>query len=413
MPNKRFVSLVVGIWLFVAATNRFTNPDRDQAIVATAAGDSFSYFAIAESAPRLPVDRHLPFHHAQRLAIPFLLGLANRVVPISSSNLFLVCVAVLQLMTLLVVATIAFELQLSAAQAELVVAIMAFNPWASRYYLAFPGMVADVAFVFGLSVVLLGLFRQRLSLVFAGLLFAAVARQTTLVLIPGTLLWIWLDWERVAPHGLRWRTLVAASVIGLPFVVYLMTARIATQFAAPSENLDHLTGLFTWARSSFNVRTLAAFVLRAITPLAMAVSIWLGCRRWDGGAPSWSRQESVRSWLLAGLALSVCAQPLLGGPAKSSDAVIRLTSLALVPVALAVALQVRRARLFDHVAGATPVLVLGAIIAVASMHHETTYLGWSPEQLPRFAVILASASLGAFLVTRSDCMVGRGSGERS
>jgi hypothetical protein len=46
------------------------------------ADDIQSYMSIARSAPALPGEP-LPFHHAQRLAIPYAIGLVTKAVPLS------------------------------------------------------------------------------------------------------------------------------------------------------------------------------------------------------------------------------------------------------------------------------------------------------------------------------------------
>lgn len=123
--------------LAVVATNRYEAPPADWTFVPD---DSYSYLTIAESAPALPQER-LPFHHAQRLAIPHLVGMFHHAIPMSIHRLFQISVVLIELGILLVVAGVLGDLSVRGRQANLALALAALNPWAFRAYLTYPEMI--------------------------------------------------------------------------------------------------------------------------------------------------------------------------------------------------------------------------------------------------------------------------------
>ena len=104
-----------------------------------------------------------------------------------------------------------------------------------KFYLVAPGMLPDALFLCGLGLALYGLAATNFALLLAGALLAAAGRQTALLLIPGIAVWVaWGgSWARLP--ALR-RGAQIAAVAATVAAVYYTTARLAADFALPSEN---------------------------------------------------------------------------------------------------------------------------------------------------------------------------------
>ncbi len=85
--------------------------------------------------------------------------------------------------------------------ADLVLAVIALNSWTFRYFLAFPEIVNDAAFMLGVAILLNGLVKRRGTQVLAGQLIASLSRQTGLLLVPLVVLWARLATEQSGRIG--------------------------------------------------------------------------------------------------------------------------------------------------------------------------------------------------------------------
>jgi hypothetical protein len=350
---------MAGLAIFVIVTNRYTNPGDDYLLWYNGMGDSFSYLAIAIAAPHLP-SNPLPFHHAQRLAIPYLLGLAHVVFPIWIHILFIAGVAALVWGLVRVVERTLRALSLAPAQCAIVICMVALNPWVVRPYLGFPEMINDVGFAFGLAVLLYALVTNRMGLVVLGQVIASASRQTALLLLPMILIWLGADLSRTGASRKR-RGAVAATAVGVAVLIYAGTGQVATQFATPSANAMHVLGGYVWLTTRFDLRELLRFlatiVESPIVPVGFIVILGVGTPSWKSG---------LVPTLLFG-SLCVLAQPLLAGPAVTEGNGQRLVTLGLLPTYVAAGLALRDRGAF---VGSPRAVVLGlvAALAVSSLH---------------------------------------------
>lgn len=387
--HKRVSSTFCWALIFYAAvlvTNRFEDAPADPTFVP---GDSVSYLAMAEAAPGLP-SASIGFQHAQRIAIPYLLGGIHRLVPVPLHRLFQTAVVILQLAILFLVCRLLARLGIRRNQALIVIAVLVFNPWAFRAYLTYPEMINDVGFVAGLALLLEGLLKGSGPAVLSGQLVASLSRQSGLLLLPMALLWIgrgatpWSSLHRT--ERIAW----CAAALAIAAGVYLATGQIASVFAGPSDNLAHLVGLIAWAIDDFDARTLIIFAARmVVAPAIPLLLLWAVVRH--------SRGHTGPAMLLWCGAVCLWAQPLIAGPAITAGNGPRLVALGLLPLGLILAIRLRESGAFaparpSHV-GATLVL-----LAIGSLHHQFAAV---PPVMDRlwFGVTYAAVCVGILLIT--------------
>src|SRR5262249_36597009 len=155
----------------------------------------------------------------------------------------------------------------------------------------------------------------------------------------------------------------------------------------PRASLSVFVDLIVWIRDEFEVSTLFQFLRRAaLAPLA-AAGVWVGAQWSRRGSPGWSRQEAL--CLL--FAACICIQPLLTGPRVTGAAVIRLVTLALVPLLLAVSLRLRSTGPLDH-ASVWRMAALELLLVAGSLHPTFTFLEGSAKQ--PFTLPYSSVALG-------------------
>ena len=396
MTRRRSLAWILGLCIVVAVTNRYENP-ADPTFAGP--GDSYAYLTLALSAPglpqRVPADP-LPYHHAQRLVIPYLLGAIHSVVPIPIHRLFLAAAVLIELAILLLFARMLNSAGVTGPQAAIALALLALNPWAFRPYLTYPEMVTDLGFVLGLAIVLRGLLTGGPATVLVGQFVASVSRQTGLLIVPMVMWWLWHDrkrWSRVAPSG---RLTLALAVAALAGGVYTGTGYLAASFAGVDVNAVHIVGVVEWVATEFDLGVLAAFLARAMASPLLPLAFLLGIAR---RCQTLGSDAGVVPLLLFAT-VCIAAQPLLGGPAITGGNGPRLVTLGLLPLCLALAITFRDAGVFLDANGFRRLPWVVALLTLGSLHHFYVY-----TRLPSFghkalfALTYIAACAGCFLIT--------------
>ncbi len=358
------------------------------------AADTNSYMTIAQAAPALPVlapEALLPTNHTARFAVPYIAGTIAHFTGISHERLFLLATLFFCGVVVWVCHKMLEELACTDSQYALAMALLIFNPYMFRYYLAVPAMVNDVVFVAGLALTLLGLVRGGFGMVLAGGLLAIAGRQNALVFLPALGLWMVL--------GEQWRTggmvrsltrfgIVAASVV----VVYVVIGRVIAPFSVRGMEGDAIMGFVRWvlAPSAGKAKVFAEYFLRTIICLLFPIMILFAAalvRRLRGVKISdffaWMPREF---WLSSLFVAALYGFAFLGGPELFMSGVTRYVSHALPAMTLAFAFAMKRYNLFAD-AEASPMLALGALCAMGSFHHMTTFGGTTSDKAMYFAVM--------------------------
>ncbi|MBI4887722.1 MAG: hypothetical protein HY824_11565 [Acidobacteria bacterium] len=382
------VGWAVAALIFVVATARAEGPPPDD--LTFVPGDSYSYLRIAEAAPGVPAEPVF-FHYAQRVTLPYLIGLVHEATGLPLHALFQLSAVLIVVAILVVFARVLERLAVDGAAAALALSTFVLNPWAVRAYLTYPEMVTDLGFVLGLAVLLHGLANERLATLLAGQLIASLGRQTGLLLVPLAVLWVWQVWGR------RSRLAACGAVAGIAAGVYAATAALAAGFSYPSENAAHVTELLPWLGTRFDAALLASFLVRLVIAPAIPVLMMLASvHRWR---PVPGRRRLVA--ILCAGSVAIWLQPLLAGPDLTVGNGPRLTALGLLPVCAAAGIV-----LGDTLAAPAPgsrrFFALLALLALASMHHVYVF-SQTPTEMQRalFAATYSIACLGILVVTRA------------
>lgn len=358
------------------------------------AADTNSYMTIAAAAPALPLlapSALLPTNHTARFVVPYLVGTFAHLTGVSHERLFLLATLFFCGLVVWSVHRLLLEIGCSDSQYALAMALLIFNPYMFRYYLAVPAMVNDVVFVAGLALTLLGLVRGGLGIVLIGCLVAIAGRQNALVFLPALGFWMVM--------GEKWRIggwipslmrfgIVATSVVA----VYLAIGRVIAPFSVRGMEGDALTGFVRWllVPSVGKTNILAEYVLRTLICLLFPIMILLSAalvKRFRGVKITaffvWMPREF---WLSMLFVAALYGFAFLGGPELFMSGVTRYVSHALPAMVLAFAIAMKRYNLFLD-AEPSLMLALGALCAMGSFHHMTTFGGTTSDKAMYFAVM--------------------------
>lgn len=353
-----------GVLLFglVVVTNRVTDLDSDRILFQRAANDSQDYLAIARAAPKLPaprsVDDSLAFHRGQRFAIPYSVGLVSKVSGATIHTAFRISVLAVGLSIVLLLGSILHDLNVGKWQSRIVVALFVLNPWTLRESLTFPELINDIGFVLGTIVVIQGLVKSSRWRVVAGQAIASLSRQSGLLLVPMSLMWIWSSaYDRPRAR----KAIDSIAVIAAAVALYVSSAIIARSYSGENRNTRIALGGADWISQGFNVAMLTDFLGQLIFPFLAAapfiVLAWI-----PGGGLRKTRP------LLVGAAL-ILAQVFLMGPFIVGGNGERLGALALIPLLVALGIWLRDAGALAGPDANLPGSSVILILSVMSLHH--------------------------------------------
>lgn len=357
-------------------------------------GDAPSYEVITKAAPGLPTEL-LPYHHAQRFVIPYVLGVVAKTAGLNEGAALTAASLSIILGNICLLFLLCNDLKLDESTIILVTSLFVLNPYSFRYYLCTPPMLNDTAFVLGVLVSFLALKRGWLQLLMLGVTVAATSRQNALMMTPIWVLWIY--WQ----SGISGRKRHAAALFAVmvPVLVYYSTGRIAQMFALPAWNIDHVLGLFFWIAKEFNLRELMLFSMRFSLTFLMTAAIFLPVLARKRRHLRNICQQRPEIVLLALSTIAIISQPVLAGPHISLKDIQRLAGMALGPLLLCLA-------------GAVPVvlairwrLVVIALLSIASLHHLFSFYGPAKDLSYHFALAhaLIAAIVAAIVWSKAEC----------
>jgi hypothetical protein len=390
--------------LFLIATNRWLSWDIG-GIKFLAAVDTYAYQEIATFAPLLPPEHQLAFHHAQRFAVPYLVGIIAKATNTSVPSTFSVAIAICVFSIILLVHRCLLKLNLSPWNYILCIALLILNPYTFRYYLIARGILPDLVFVVGLTVTLLGLIEKRFLIVIVGIICAASGRQTAVVLIPGLSLWL-VAGQQGKHHPINHKISKVLISVALTIIIYIVTGRIASSFAFPSHNAQHLSGLIAWFFSKdFTVTKAVEHILRIAIPVLIPLGIVFGICLAQRVQSRKFCYIPIEFWASLLMAAGIAVQPLLAGPEITGQNGSRLSALGFVPILISLAFLLKHQDLFAQLNHQFCwKLLFAAILIISSFHHLYTVIG--PRSSIQFAVLQITSAIVAmtatYLVVRAD-----------
>ncbi len=272
------------------------------------ADDTISYLKIANHAPRIQ-DMPIPFHHAQRFFPHYFVGSLHYYFGLSLETTYRACVFVTSCLIIQIFVKILTTLGISRQQVLVFTSALLCTPYCFRYYWIVPTMWADLIFVVGLLHVIYGLITGRIVWLVASCFFAALGRQTTLLILPGLILWIATSatWQQF-----KWHRRMSALFVAV--LVTLTTYKLSSWMAyhrgsAKPMGIDVFYSLLNWFfRDEFNWPELAEHTVRVMIPYAFPLALLIiGVRPWKQRIP----KEALALILMV---LGICAMPFFVEP---------------------------------------------------------------------------------------------------
>ena len=323
IQKKAYLIYIFWLLIFIFFTNNHFNYEQ---IVLTNQLDSVSYMSIAIFSPDYSSE-NLPYHHAQRFFIPYLIGFVANTLNISPIIIF-------RLFSYLIVLSIVFlhflitkKLKTDFFLSIFSISFLILNPYLIRYFIAVPTMINDAVFILALYLFSIGLiFNYKLGLI--GVIFALVSRQNGIFIFVAYIVNNLIN-KRL---NIFKNTSVISSIIFL-IIISLLSNNYANKVSVANFDFRHVYGFFEWIDTSFNLIELLKWILLpfySYLPLLIISFFYFEFKNLD-------KINKKNFFILVFILISIIGIPFLSGPDLASRNIIRLTSLA-YPIILIIGL---------------------------------------------------------------------------
>ena len=256
-------------------------------------------------------------------------------------------------------------------------------------------MANDPAFVVASILTTFGLLSRRATPMLVGVIFGILFRQTMLLLAAPIL----FSWALDSSQNYRFKH-VKLICVALLAGGYVVTSSVARTISLPSQNVDHLLGLYRFVSTGFSYPVMIEFFAHGFISYLPIFSFWVGI------IVLLIRQKvfnfkfdiAVRSLVLVWICIVI--QPILAGPYVTGGNLGRLSSMGAwaLSIAIAIGLKPNADVIERHLTGFRITALIG-LLMVGSIHHVFTTIGIVLKLNPfHFMFIQLAVTFGIFFV---------------
>tara|TARA_Y100000590_G_C15604146_1_gene971277 strand:- start:249 stop:1340 length:1092 start_codon:yes stop_codon:yes gene_type:complete len=306
--KKNFIFYIIFLLFFLILSNKFYTYEQTLLISQL---DGYNYMGIANSLMDFDGDK-IPYHHAQRFFIPFIIGLIGNLTEINNYTIFRIFVSFAAILIVFLHILLTFESKCNLKTGIMCFSIVFLNPYLFRYFISVPTMVNDIFFLLGLYIFCLGLFKKEIF-IFLGVLISIISRQTGLFVFLGAIFYFY-----------KKKMFKSIFVISIIFFGILMIANFyAKNNSSAGFTYEHLWGIFN---SIFINREYVELIKWLMLPFYSFLPIILYLFTRKEIIPNNINKEK---FILIFIIISTIGISLLAGPELATRNIIRQTTIIL------------------------------------------------------------------------------------
>jgi len=312
IERKKFILYIIFIIVFIFFTNNFYTFQQTLLINQF---DGLSYMKIANSSHKFS-EELLPYHHAQRFFLPYLIGSLGNLLKVDNYLIFIIFVYFSIGIIIILHFLLVFKSKSDFKTAIMISSLVFLNPYLIRYFISVPTMVNDIFFLMGLYIFIYGLFKKN-YLIYLGVLVTLISRQTGLFVFMACIFYLYNN-----------KMFKSILYISLLFVLVFMTSNFyANNSSINGFEFKHLYGLFYSIFSKDLVYTIKWIML----PLYgfIPILIYSFTRK-----NIFSKKINLEKIILIFIFLSTIGIGILAGPDLAGRNIIRQTVIVLPVISI-------------------------------------------------------------------------------
>ena len=291
--------------------------------------DGQSYVTISRDAPFITSEQIIPIH-SERFFFPYLIGLISKLSNIEIFFTYKILVFVILFFINFYLFKIFTFLKLEKNFIAILLAIVNLNPYISRFYIAVPTIINDLIFILGTTIIFKNILEEkRFNFLFLlGCILSFASRQTGVAYLIAYLAKILICKKRIL--DIKSEFLISCLFILFLILSIFYSSHTFTEPTARSELYSiemRIFGLFLQSNSLQNKLIFLVLPILSFGPMLLYFALFRKIKI--------TLNKLIKSKTLIFLSIFiilVILQPVLSGPEITNRNIIRLTTLAFIPL---------------------------------------------------------------------------------
>ena len=326
--NNLFIFYFFFVFIFIISTNSHFSYEES---LRFGGADGFSYMSISKDFPSITSEKIMSIH-AERFFFPYVIGFISKLLNMELYFTYKVTVLIVLVIINFFTIKILRFLNINTITILTLLTLINFNPYITRFYIAVPTILNDLIFVLGTLIILHKIITNKNNdfLISTGYIFAFASRQTSLGLVLGYLVSMFV----------KGKTLLSKKneIFGLViFIIFLIlnfyyssntSQNLASMYELYSPKM-RILGLFI---QNVPLNEKLVFLFLPFLSFGPLILYFVAVRKIK--LPIKKAIKSKMIIFLFSFILLVILQPILSGAEVTGRNILRLTSLAYIPLVI-------------------------------------------------------------------------------
>tara|TARA_B100001093_G_C26751881_1_gene981551 strand:+ start:92 stop:1201 length:1110 start_codon:yes stop_codon:yes gene_type:complete len=316
-----FYFLIILFFTIIFLTNNFHNYKE---ILIFGGADGYSYYEISKYSP-YKAEVEIQAIHSERFLIPYFLGFLKNLTNLDIIFLYRIstCVLIflicLQTFKIIKLKEFDFSYNISIALFALII----FNPYITRFYIANPLIVNDLFFVYGSLIAINGIDKKSRKTLFTGLIIAAIARQSAVAILLSMIL---VNFSMKSDFISFKKILVSIFILVIIYTIgFIYSSLVPQEGTRANSYYITLFGLLTENKSFNEILIFFIWPFLSFGPLILFFLIFFKGFRIK-------KERLELSYFILFYCIFIIIQPILQGVGVSGKNIIRLTTFSFIPI---------------------------------------------------------------------------------
>ena len=219
--------------------------------------DGRFYIQISNSFPNFGTN--IEYIKGERFLIPFLIGSLGHLFSIDNFLIYRILSITLSIVFIFIFVKIILKFKLDLISKIISIALIIFNPYLLRYFLAVPTSILDLIFIISSLIILLGFYEKKFFLILFGFFISLVARQNGIFFLCAFIIGkIFFKKKSFISNYQLLYLIITFIFIYLLNTFYAVNAAGSELKFVKNSYIITLTGIFT---DSYNYREFIQFIL--------------------------------------------------------------------------------------------------------------------------------------------------------
>lgn len=308
IDNYYLFSFILILLLFIT-TNHYSY---EQALLLNQL-DSKSYYLISKNSPDLLYNQEIPYHHYQRFLLPYFVGIISKTFDFNIFSIYKFLTILVLILISIIHKKIITKINQNFETSIILLSVVIFSPYLSRYITSIPLMLVDLSFVLiSYMVILTYLFKSKW--IYLLIQLSLFFRLSGIAIIIGYLAIAFFDFKK------NFLNIFFTTIAS--FIIIFLLGLVANKFTNSEFNNLHYLGLMKEFNFSKSLHTII-FILKPIIIFLPIIFLFIFFRF---EKKNFNFRDSI---FFLSIPLMLIGQPILGGEIVTGNNIFRLSSLAL------------------------------------------------------------------------------------